>query len=98
MCYFPDPPGVLVLDADYDCISILANWTPFYPDPCPITGYIVNISGIVTLLAANQTSYSHPVSESDCWTTLDIHVSGNTVLGTSSIISQSVTIVCTREL
>ena len=99
MCvHFPDLSGVVVLDTVYDCVSVLANWTIFDADCCPITGYIVNISGNVVLLAANQTTYSHPISESDCGTTLGVHVSANTVLGTSNITSQSITIVCTREL
>ena len=98
MCSFPDPPGVLELDVVYDCVSLVANWTTSYAGPCPITGYSVNISGIVVLLAADQATYSHPINESDCGTTLDIQVSANTVLGTSSITGQSITIVCTREL
>ena len=98
MCSFPDPPGVLELDTVYDCVSVVANWTTFYAGSCPITGYSVNISGNDVLLAADQTTYSHPISESDCGTTLDIQVSASTILGTSSITSQSITIVCTREL
>ena len=96
--HFSDLSGFVVLDTMYDCFSVLANWTTFDADHCPITGYIVNISGNVVLLAANQTTYSHPINESDCGTTLNVHVSANTVLGTSRITSQSITIVCTREL
>ena len=99
MCaHFPDLSGVVVLDTVYDCFSVLANWTTFYADLCPITGYSVNISGNVVLLAANQTTYSLPISESDCGTTLDVHVSASTVLGTSSITGQSIAIICTSEL
>ena len=98
MCSFPDAPGVLMLDAVYDCVSVVATWTTSYAGLCPITGYSINISGIVVLLDPDETTYSHPISESDCGTTLDILVSANTVLGTGSITSQSTTIVCTREL
>ena len=98
VCSFPDPPVVLELDVVYDCVSVVANWTTFYAGLCPITGYSVNISGIVMLLAADRTTYSQPTSKSDCGTTLDIQISSNTVLWTSSITSQSITIVCTREL
>ena len=99
MCSFPDFTGVLALDTAYDCVSVLANWTAVSDDPCPITGYSVNISGSsAVLVAANQTTYSHPISESDCGTTLDIHVSANTMFGTSSVTSESILILCTREL
>ena len=98
VCSFSAPTAVLVLDTAYDCVSVLANWTALSDDPCPITGYSVNISGNAVLVAADKTTYSHPISESDCGTTLDIHVSANTVFGTSSVTSESILILCTRKL
>ena len=91
------PPVSLKLVTVYDCIELLTKWTTLSDDPCPITGYTINISGSTEAVAADQTTYSHPINDSDCGTTVDIHVSTINIFGTSSITSSSILIACTRK-
>ena len=96
--FIPDPPGVVTFETTQVCGNLVTTWTVLLDDPLPITGYFVNISGDTMLVAGDKTTYSYPISESDCGTTLESSVFAISAAGNGNVTSPSIAdIVCTRE-
>ena len=79
------------------CSDVVANWVAPTSPTCPITRYIVSISGFVMSVDANQTSYTIPMNDSVCGKTFEVSVSAIIAAGTSNTTSKDITIICTGE-
>ena len=93
----PDPPGIVMFNSNIECDTIVINWTPLPDDPCPISEYVIDISGVAVSLSTNWTNFTHPIGDSDCGNTFDISVYAVSVAGNGSNSTESLTINCTRE-
>ena len=94
-----DPPDPVTLVLTQICNDIITKWTTPIDQPCPITGYSVNISvgGVVLPNTMNQTNYTLSVNSSICGKTFEISVSAISAAGTSNATSSSITVTCTCE-
>ena len=97
-CVSVPPEPVMSSEAVQVCNDIVSNWSVPCNQPCPITGYSVDIDDVLMSEITNQTSYTLPIDESVCGETLGIRVSAiNTTATNDDVISKNITIICTRK-
>ena len=98
MYYISDPPeDVTMLAAAQYCGNIITSWTPPSNQTCPITGYSINISEDMVLVAADQTSYTYSITESDLVGGIGISVLAISAAGNGKVNSTVFTPSNTRE-
>ena len=98
VCCISDPPDqVTSLVFHQMCNDIITSWTVAPNQTCPITGYSVNISGVVIPVGGDQTSYTQSINDNVCGETLEISVSAISASGTGNATSTNITVVCTRK-
>ena len=77
---------------------MVITWTAVATNqPCPTTGYNIAIGNNTIIVPTNQTTYTQPISDSECGSNILISMSATNVAGTGNVTTTNHSAVCTRE-
>ena len=93
-----DLPASLDFNVTQCCNHLVITWTiGLTRQSCPTTVYNIAISNNTVIVPANQTTYTHLISESKCGSTIQISLSATNVAGTGNATTTNHKFVCKRE-
>ena len=95
-----DLPGPLDVKVTQCCNEFVITWsTVCAHQTCPITGYNIYlaIGNNTVIVPGNQTTYTQPISDSLCGSTIQISMSVSNAAETGIVTTMSHNAVCTRE-
>ena len=79
------------------CNEVVILWTSLSDSLSPITSYTITIDGSTVSVPGNESQYTHPVSDSECGSTVQISMSATSAAGTGENTTMDLSIVCTCE-
>ena len=95
---FSDLPDLVDFNVTQCCNEMVITWTAIRTNQsCSTTGYNIAIGNNTIIVPANQTSYTQPISDSECGSTIQISMSATNVAGTGNVTTINHYVVCTRE-
>ena len=79
------------------CTSLVITWNLVPDDPCPITGYRIDVGDSTVSRAAGVTSFNYTFGGDSCERTYPISVYAINAAGIGSKTVANQTITCTRK-
>ena len=94
---FSDPPPPVNFTAIQSFSEIVLSWTGLSDEPLPVTNYTITINGSTVTVPGNERQYAHPISDSECGSTLQTSMSATSAAGTGETTTMNLNTVAARE-
>ena len=91
-----DVPGSVTFATQQFCNSIVITWNAVPDDPCPVTGYKIDVDNTTISVPAGLTSfnYVYPLGDNYCGNTYHISVYAISAAGMGSKAFTNQLIIC----
>ena len=89
-----DVPGSVTFSTQAMCKIITITWNALPDDPCPITGYVINVQSNTIPVPAAMTSWDYRYSAGACGKTLAVTMHAMNSVGSGSTSSRNQNIIC----